>query len=240
MKKLIKIYFSNLINPFSIILFLIILLAITLFLYVFSGYKWNELDYILYHESYYLDFFSNSILFITIANYLVVTYLIMNEAFIKTIRLDNILVPRFKRLSVFISKVFVFLVIILVLLLMEYLLLNIMSSVLFSFYYFNINSIIILINLFLELVFFYGIGFLIITIFKHELTSILIFVLMLGLKMVLITGESFFMFKYLFPITIVKDLNLDFKMTLVYVINNIVVAYIFAGLTFFLKPLKNC
>ncbi len=160
--KLTSLYLNFTFQKVTIIIFSLSLILMTIFMFIISNPWITNEEYLLNYEGFHDNYFRLSLLIIEIFNGIIIASFIIT-LIINANSFDLLFISNNKRMYLSISKIITLVLILFALSLFEFIILNVVALTKYSLYKININSILILLFIFLSMVFEAGLSMLLTT-----------------------------------------------------------------------------
>ncbi len=160
--KLSSLYLNFSFQKVTIIVFSLSLILMTTFMFIISNPWITNEEYLLNYEGFHDNYFRLSLLIIEIFNGIIIASFIIT-LIINANSFDFLFISNNKRMYLSISKIITLLLILFALTLFEFIILNVVALARYSLYKININSILILLFIFLSMIFEAGLSMLLTT-----------------------------------------------------------------------------
>ena len=160
--KLSSLYLNFSFQKVTIIIFSLSLILMTTFMFIISNPWITNEEYLLNYEGFHDNYFRLSLLIIEIFNGIIIASFIIT-LIINANSFDFLFISNNKRMYLSISKIITLLLILFALTLFEFIILNVVALIRYSLYKININSILILLFIFLSMIFEAGLSMLLTT-----------------------------------------------------------------------------
>ena len=160
--KLSSLYLNFSFQKVTIIIFSLSLILMTTFMFIISNPWITNEEYLLNYEGFHDNYFRLSLLIIEIFNGIIIASFIIT-LIINANSFDFLFISNNKRMYLSISKIITLLLILFALTLFEFIILNVVALTRYSLYKININSILILLFIFLSMIFEAGLSMLLTT-----------------------------------------------------------------------------
>jgi len=160
--KLSSLYLNFSFQKVTIIIFSLSLILMTTFMFIISNPWITNEEYLLNYEGFHDNYFRLSLLIIEIFNGIIIASFIIT-LIINANSFDFLFISNNKRMYLSISKIITLLLILFALTLFEFIILNVVALARYSLYKININSILILLFIFLSMIFEAGLSMLLTT-----------------------------------------------------------------------------
>lgn len=160
--KLTSLYTNFSFQKITIIILSISLISMVLFMFIISNPWISNEEYLLNYEGFHDNYFRLSLLIIEIFNGIIIASFVIT-LIINANSFDFLFISNNKRMYLSISKIITLLLIFMALTLFEFIILNVVALLKYSLYKININSILILLFIFLSMLFEAGLSMLLTT-----------------------------------------------------------------------------
>lgn len=208
--KVLKLYFSYHINYLSIITLSVVLLIWVIVLLLNSMFSASDFEYQLNSLAIENNYFKQSIFFMQIINTVLVSFVVSSQ--ISNIyQFDSMFVTNVKRSTIVYGKLIINSIILFIVIIFEILLMFFIASISFSKYIFEINSLILIIYIFIPLFEFILFSQLLLVILPSHFISVLIFIISILLTILNQNSELKEQIYLIFPYLDFQGIN-DFKL----------------------------
>ena len=160
--KLTSLYLNFTFQKVTIIIFSLSLILMTIFMFIISNPWITNEEYLLNYEGFHDNYFRLSLLIIEIFNGIIIASFIIT-LIINANSFDLLFISNNRRIYLSISKIITLVLILFALSLFEFIILNVVALTKYSLYKININSILILLFIFLSMIFEAGLSMLLTT-----------------------------------------------------------------------------
>ena len=160
--KLTSLYLNFTFQKVTIIIFSLSLILMTIFMFIISNPWITNEEYLLNYEGFHDNYFRLSLLIIEIFNGIIIASFIIT-LIINANSFDLLFISNNRRIYLSISKIITLVLILFALSLFEFIILNVVALTKYSLYKININSILILLFIFLSMIFEAGLSILLTT-----------------------------------------------------------------------------